>query len=224
MIAVLVITDGRVNVLRRTIASFEEQVSGPIIERFIYDDSGQPGVRKLIQSWFPSWSLIQHSSGERQGFAGAVRTGWGAIREFSVADYVFHLEDDFTFNVPIDLEDLQGILKQRPNLAQIALLRQAWNAEEIAAGGVMQVHPDWYIPHLDGKGRSWVEQDQFFTTNPSLYRRSLLEMFEWPQDSYSEGLFSSMLRQAGFRFAYWGEYGDPPTVTHIGAHRQGTGY
>ena len=224
MIAALVITDGRVNVLRRTIASFEEQVSGPIIERFIYDDSGNPGVRKLIQSWFPKWSLIQHPSGERQGFAGAVRTGWQAIREYSVADYIFHLEDDFTFNVPIDLEDFQGILKQRPDLAQLALLRQPWNAEEIAAGGVMQQHPDWYIPHLDGKGRSWVEQDQFFTTNPSLYRRSLLEMFDWPEDSYSEGLFSSMLRQAGFRFGYWGEYGDPPAVTHIGAHRQGTGY
>ena len=224
MIAALVITDGRVNVLRRTIASFEEQVSGPIIERFIYDDSGNPGVRNLIQSWFPKWSLIQHPSGERQGFAGAVRTGWQAIRQYSVADYIFHLEDDFTFNIPIDLEDFQGILKQRPDLAQLALLRQPWNAAEIAAGGVMQQHPDWYIPHLDGKGRSWVEQNHFFTTNPSLYRRSLIEMFDWPEDSYSEGLFSSMLRQAGFRFGYWGEYGDPPAVTHIGEHRQGTGY
>jgi len=224
MIAVLIITDGRVNVLKRTIASFEEQVSGPIIERFIYDDSGNQGLRDLIQKRHPNYSLIGHPTGERQGFGGAIRTAWSALRAESIADFVFHLEDDFTFNRPVDLEDFMGVLKQRPALAQLACVRQAWNPAEKEAGGVRELHPDWYTSHLDRHGRSWLEQGHFFTTNPSLYRRQLIDMFDWPDTDQSEGFFSSMCRQGGFSFGYWGEMSDEPLVHHIGEHRYGIGY
>ena len=110
----------------------------------------------------------------------------------------------------------------------MALLRQPWNDAEIAAGGVLELNPDGYTPYA-GLNRNqdtvhWLEQDRFFTTNPSLFRRELIEMFEWPAGSESEGRFSIEVTRAGFNFAYWGEMGDGPAVHHIGKHRQGVGY
>jgi glycosyltransferase involved in cell wall biosynthesis len=224
VIACIVFTDGRTNLLRRTLASFETQVSGQIVERWIYDDSGDRRVREAIARNHPEFSLINHPSGERQGFAGAIRTAWDALRSESIADYVFHLEDDFTFNRPVNLDDFENILTKRPNLAQIALLRQAWNPDEIEAGGLIEMRPDEYVTHLDGDGRCWLEHDLFFTTNPSLYRRSLIEMFDWPAGPESEGRFGLELRKHGFRFAYWGSKDDEPAVHHIGSHRAGSLY
>jgi hypothetical protein len=224
MQAILIITDGRTNELRRTIASLHENVTGEIVERWIYDDSGDRRVREAIAKNYHEFTLINHPSGERQGFAGAIRTAWDALRSESIADYIFHVEQDFTFNRPVDLGDLQNILAKRPNLAQIALLRQAWNPDEIEAGGLLQLRPDEYVSHLDRDGRCWLEHDLFFTTNPSLYRRSLIDMFDWPAGPESEGRFGLKLREHGFRFAYWGARDDGPAVHHIGAHRAGQGY
>lgn len=222
VIAAFVVTDGRTNVLKRTIASFLENV-GPVDELYLYDDSGVEGVRKLILGRHPEFELIRHPSGERQGFGGAIRTVWQHLRDHSEADYIFHLEDDFTFNHPVDLLDLKTILDYRPHLAQVAFLRQAWNEQEKEAGGLIELHPDWYIPHHD-RWRDWLEQDQFFTTNPSLYRRSLIEQWDWPDGDHSEGVFSQQLRNDGYSFAYWGKPDDKPVVHHIGEHRQGIGY
>jgi hypothetical protein len=224
MIAALVITDGRNDLLAKTIQSFEDSVSGPIVEKFIYDDSGDRETREWIAERYPRWTLINHPSGRRQGFAGAIRTAWDALRRESIADYVFHLEGDFTFNRYVDLDDFINILTKRPNLAQMALVRQAWNPEEIEAGGVIQVRPDEFVTHVDRDDRVWLEHDLFFTTNPSLYRRTLIEMFDWPAAAESEGNFSGNLRHAGFRFAYWGSKDDPPAVHHIGDVRVGKGY
>lgn len=224
VIAALVITDGRNDLLQRSIESFESNVGGPIVEKWIYDDSGDRATREWIAETYPTWTLINHPSGQRQGFDGAIRTAWAALRFESIADWVFHLEADFTFNRKVDLEDLQNIMIKRPNLAQVALLRQAWNDEEKAAGGVIQVRPDEFVTHLDRDERVWLEHDLFFTTNPSLYRRTLFENFGWPEGAASEGRFTAELRRAGYLFAYWGEKDDPPAVDHIGVERVGSGY
>lgn len=224
VIATLVVTDGRDKLLQQTIASFTEQVHGEIIERWIYDDSGDRRTREWIADTFPDWTLINHPTGQRQGFSGAIRTAWAALRNESIADWIFHLEQDFTFNGSVDLGDFQNVLDKRPNLAQMALLRQAWNADEIAAGGVIQQRPEEYVTHMDRDGHIWLEHDLFFTTNPSLYRRSLIEMFDWPEGDRSEGRFGIQLRDAGYRFAFWGARDDAPRVHHIGEIRLGKGY
>jgi hypothetical protein len=224
VIAALVITDGRNDLLKASIESFEERVSGPIIERFIYDDSGSRRSRELVAEMHPRWTLINHPTGERQGFAGAIRTAWDALRRESIADWVLHLEGDFTFNRDIHLEPFRDVMTKRPNLAQMALVRQAWNDEEVAAGGVIQVQPDEFVTHMDRDDNVWLEHNLFFTTNPSLYQRSLIEMFDWPAGPQSEGRFSAKLREAGFTFGYWGAKDDPPAVHHIGHTRVGMGY
>lgn len=157
------------------------------------------------------------------GFSGAVQEGWRRIRELDV-DYVFHCELDFTYNEPVDLGRMIGVLERRPDLVQLSLKRQPVNAEEKAAGDFVALAPDDYHEIIDD-GDIWLEQRRFFTTNPSLYRASLCER-GWPQETHSEGKFTGYYRRdhPDHWFGIWGKKFDPPRVTHIGDVRSGTGY
>ena len=159
----------------------------------------------------------------RLGFAGAIQRGWDRVLQTG-CEYVFHREADFTFNDEVPLLKMCGILKRDPRLVQIALLRQPWNEQEKAAGGIMQLHPEDYTEQRHGDA-VWTEHRRNFTTNPSIYRAKLCER-GWPQESESEGKFGLQLmaEDPEARFAFWGGKNDPPLVEHIGAERKGTGY
>lgn len=174
-IALVVITDGR-PFLAETLASAEEHLAaGRITTRIVVDDAGVRGrVEEVLPSTFrhdaAGWIYLAHP--ERRGFAAAVNTGWG-MADSCGADYVFHLEDDFTFNGAVPLEGMMRVLDRHPFLAQIALRRQPWSPEEIAAGAVGGLGPD--DPHEvhDDEWDSWVEHHHCFTTNPSLIPRAV---------------------------------------------------
>ena len=70
----------------------------------------------------------------------------------------------------------------------------------------------------------WLEHRRFFTTNPSLYRRSLC-WTGWPDTDHSEGAFTTqLLEDPELRFAYWGSRNSGEWCEHIGHERAGTGY
>lgn len=222
MIALLVMTDGRDHIFE-TIPSFTANASGPISERWIHDDSGDPAHAAKLQEAFPDFTVV--SSAGRSGFGGAIRSAWQTLRERSSARYVFHLEDDFTFARPLDLAAMTVLLDTRPELVQVALRRQPWNAEEIAAGGIVEQHPgdyrDEYHLWLDV---AYLTHRRFFTTNPCVYRRSLLDR-DWPTGSDSEGRFSiELFRNPVARSAYFGARDSGEWVHHIGSTRVGSGY
>lgn len=218
MTVLLVMTDGR-DTIHDTIASFHERVTGPISHRVIHDDSGDPAHRKLLAETFPEFQII---GGRRLGFAGAISRAWSQIRNLP-AQWVFHLEDDFTFKRHVDLLDMAHVLSTHPHIVQMALRRQPWNPQEVEAGGIVEQSPESYSDCTDGEFH-WLEQRQFFTTNPSLYRVSLCGQ-RWPKGSNSEGRFSlDVLTDPDVAFAYWGARNSGEWVTHIGAQRAGRGY
>jgi hypothetical protein len=228
-IALLVITDGRDGELAATVASAAESVSGAITERWLFDDTGDATHRARLAAEHPTFTVL--GEGPRRGFGGAIRTAWAHLHSHSRAGLVFHLEADFTFTRPVDLDAMTDVLITHPEVVQMALRRQAWSPAEHAAGGVIEQHPGAYRPHCDPAGRRWLEHRLFFTTNPSLYRITLCGT-GWPHGAHSEGVFTHRLLSTGspeipgqwLRFGYWGTATDPPWVTHIGHHRMGTGY
>lgn len=220
----LVITDGRPHVVD-AIASAEANLVGAELTRWLYDDSGDEGHRRWLAETFPAFRLLWHYRG-RQGFGGAIRAAWHQLRAEGEAPYIFHLEDDFTFRRPVPLHQLARVLDAHPRLAQLALRRQPWNAEERAAGGIVEQHPWAYTEkEIAGTGGTrFLEHTRFFTTNPSLYRRSLILERDWPRFPNSEGRFGLELFAAGYVAGFWGARDSGEWVEHIGHERKGTGY
>ena len=219
-IILLVVTDGRRECITRTIPSAQANLKGQISYQLIFDDSGDMAYRDWLVAMFPEFDVIHPMA--RQGFGGAIRSAWSHLAGRS-EPWVFHLEDDFTFNRPVDLTGMAAVLDERPYLAQMALRRQPWNDQEKTAGGVVEQHPGDYDDCTDG-AHDWLEHRRFFTTNPSLYRRSLCRG-GWPTAEHSEGVFThQLLEDPTVRFGYWGARDSGEWVTHIGDQRNGNGY
>lgn len=222
-ITLLVMTDGRRDCIERTIASAEVQLLGNITRRLIHDDSGDPLYRDWLSETFPGYAIVhQH---KRRGFGGAVAGAWRTLSLMApMTEFVFHLEDDFTFPEPVDLDRIAEVLRPRPYLVQMALQRQPWNDTERAAGGVIAAMDGDYLEVTDGQDAVWVEHRRFWTTNPSLVRSERVAA-GWPDVPGSEGLYTgTVLQDPEARFAYWGNASDPPKAHHIGLTRVGTGY
>lgn len=219
--AVLVMTDGRDDVLHECM-TWNSVTSAGGIEYWLHDDTGDDAHRQALATQYRTFNVL--GEGPRRGFGGAIRYAWSQLLARSAAEYVWHQEDDFLAAGSVDLTELATVLEANPYLVQVALRRQAWNDAERAAGGVIEQHPDDYKQVTDGR-HTWLEHRRFFTTNPCLYRRSLLER-GWPEGQHSEGRFGIALfaDHPQARAAFWGPRDAPPAVQHIGMQRVGTGY
>lgn len=224
----LIVTDGRRDCLERTLDSAWEMLPPP--EHVVVVNDGDTDyanwVRAEIVPMLGEWSTgtVVHELPfpEKRGFGGAIRAGWALIG--TGPGFVFHLEDDFVFERPVGIDRMAALLTARPELVQVALRRQPWNPEEHAAGGIVEQHPHDYGDETTEAGEPFLTHRRFFTTNPSLYRRSLIA-HGWPETDHSEGVFTHrLLADPEARFAFWGARTDSPWVTHIGTERVGTGY
>lgn len=176
-----------------------------------------PRMRESVQwkNTEPDFTVDVGDEDHRFGLAGAVREGWGAALERG-ATHVFHIEEDFVFNEPIDVDGMAWILERGP-YAQVCLKRQADpRTEEAAAGGFMELNPDAYTEVRSTRQLRWTEHDRLFSLNPCLIPRRVLEL-GWPDGNEAE--FTAMCAAEGLRFAYYGGKSDPPRVEHIGWQR-----
>lgn len=217
-VGVLCLTSGRREYLERTIASFNEQVKGNIKARIMVDDSGDDAFHQWVRERFPEWRHIAH---DRQlGYAESMRSARAIAASHFKEPYVFWLEDDFTFDVPVALDDLATLLDWEPKLAQVILLRGPAYPLEFEAGGIIQEHPHSYVRAVHN-GLWYLKHTRFYSSNPGLARREMFE-WQWPRGGNTEGRFGKVLTRAGFFFAFFGD--GTPMVTHIGEERNGFGY
>jgi hypothetical protein len=165
----------------------------------------------------------------QEGFCRATRHLWSRAVRYAVANgdhYVFWLENDFRFDRPVDVRDMQLALGVG-HYAQISLMRQAVNAAEVEAGGVLEALDEplrgtCRLTQADREPVDWVEHAAYFTTNPSLMTVEWMLRHPWPGATREcEGRYGLMLREQGYLFAVLGD--GTPWVTHLG-ERAGRGY
>lgn len=221
-VAVLVMTDGRDDLLHGTIEAWLPIIDQPGWQWMIHDDTGDRGHLVALREQYGQWYVVGQPG--RLGFGGAIANAWRRLEGVSTVRYVLHLEDDFVPTQPVDIAGMVEVMDRNPHLVQMALRRQPWNDAERRAGGVVEQHPDDYTEVTDGR-HVWLEHRRFFTTNPSIYRLSLCER-EWPVGLESEGRFGLALFASDptLRSAFWGARDSGVWVEHIGRERVGVGY
>lgn len=218
----LVMTDGRDELLDQSLPLWAENV--PHTGIVIHDDTGDRKHRQVLAGRYRSLGVDIIGGDKRRGFGGAIEAAW--IHLLGLTDaYVVHIEDDFLPTREVDWISAACVIESHPYLVQLALRRQPWNDEERAAGGIVESHPEDYDDRRSIGGDEWLEHRRFFTTNPSIYRRTLCRR-RWPSGSNSEGRFGLDLLEAepAARFGFWGSRDSGEWCEHIGHERVGVGY
>lgn len=222
------LTHGESKTLEYTLESFYEKVS-PHPESTVIACDG-PG-----EIYIPSWLSNGDAGnfwGKQLGFCGAVRELWQVATNgtkngpYYMGDlgFVFWLEHDFVFEKKVDLRPMAVTLAINARLAQMSLMRAPVNPDEFAAGGVMQQHKARGSDFMKRStyGSNWMEQNAYFTTNPSLMSVSFMRQNPWPAYTKEcEGKFGIDLKSRGYTFGVWGN--GETWVRHIG-ERTGFGY
>jgi hypothetical protein len=206
--------------LRRSLASLTEQVSGPIVQRVIYSDWGAEFSERLEEIGKP-FGFYVAGPAEHQGYTANMRHLWRYLQRRGRGVYVFQSEDDFVFDRPVDLNAMIDTLEDRPELAQLVLLRGAYYPREFENGGILG-WPEAEFTPAGTNGTSHLEHRLFWSQNPGLFRRELTAN-EWPNGPSSERLFGdALLRDPAVRFGLWGS--GEAWISHIGEVRAGTAY
>jgi len=178
---------------------------------------------RLIADHPPCFDMaVVKESALQEGFCKATARAWTEAAREGV-EWSFYLEGDFTLMRPLDVSAMAAVLTEEEGVAQMVLKRQAVNAQEIAAGGLMEARPGEF-EQRETFGLPWAIQRSFLSTNPFLSSRDWFEQHPWPDyPENCEGLFGADLRADGWAFGMWGKIGDAPLVEHVGV-RTGTGY
>jgi hypothetical protein len=233
-ITLIVTTDGRAEYLAQTLASIDRHLHGPITERIIWDDSGDlerlagggtvAGHRTRLKEAYGDRYEIAWPGEDRVGYMAAHAAMWERLAHADTP-YVAQWEDDFLLTRDVDLADMVAILDQRPQLAQVALLRAPYYDVERQRphDRILGVWPKAGFRERRAGTLRWMEHRYFFTCNPSVYRRGLCSI-GWPQEDSSERILGNILARRRQHFAFLGHRGDPPALEHIGAYRAGDRY
>ena len=225
-VPLIILTNGRRDCISRTIPSAREHLSG-WDRLLIVDDSGDQEYTLWLEETFGHPPVIVPITGQRAGYANAMRMVWKVARELKT-DVFFLLEDDYLFHGDVDLSELAAVLTDRPYLTQMALIRQPWFGNEVAHGGMIEALEalgQHFTEVSDAHGRDWIEHRAVFTGNPSVISARTLA-HDWPSGDWSESRFGRALfgSDPRLRGAYWGRRSDLPRVEHIGHERVGQGY
>jgi hypothetical protein len=220
--------DDRKPYLERSLASFVENVNGPIVQRVLYSDwpdEIRTGELSEIANRFGFYVV----GAGHHGHTGMRQRLWRYLDKHAAGDYVFATEDDFLYERPVDLGKIVATLRRNPFVVQMALLRDNYYPVERqgeALGDILGWGRELFTFH-DG----WFSHRLLWTNNPSVFRKSITAR-PWPlsredprtgRGDGSEVVFWKYLAMdSRLRSAYWGS--GENWISHIGEVRAGTGY
>ena len=199
----LIFHDGREEYLARTLESMEQ--------RLVFDT--EPYVILMCDgpttAKFPS-SYEVHVSERRLGVYASVVKAWDIVQHHAHKfDYIFHQENDFTYNMKIDVKYLREVLHASVAIRQVVLKRQPWSRIEKKRDNVIDAEAvkEYRIGNYLVTG-----QAVCFSFNPCLYPVSSIVLGDYPLTE------KQIMRKLQGLSVYWGGINDLPLVTHIGEY------
>lgn len=203
--------------LERALASLATHLRGPVVQRVVYDCWGDATIRDELSAIAVPHGFYVVGPDARPDYTAGRRALWRYLERRATGTYVFGTEDDFELLRDVDTVPMIEALATRPYLAQMALLRDAFYERERARPGILGWPRESFDEAGSVDGARWLEHRNFWTANPSLFRRSLTRI-AWPRGDSSERLFGDALfRDPRARSAFWGQ--GEEWVRHIGTVR-----
>jgi glycosyltransferase involved in cell wall biosynthesis len=223
-VSVVITSCGRQDLLDRTISSFLEFNTYPILEYIVIEDGNGELNAPLIEK-FKNLPFTWLETGHRVGQIQAIDQVYARVR----APFVFHCEDDWEFYAPGFVEKSILILKGHPEVLQVYLrahddtnrhpiMQEVMDANKVPfrflAWNFQSAH--WGIWHG-------------FSFNPGLRRmtdyRSLGSFAAFDPDHYKKAWqieqdVSAFFKERGFRAVILADNAGKGYVRHIGVGRQ----
>jgi glycosyltransferase involved in cell wall biosynthesis len=225
-IAVLMFSTGRTSLLEKMLDSFRDNVDFGDFEtyRILIDDMPvkKDGKRDdlALEHLATRWGIDRMILNEDNiGLDRSVKKAWSFVP--ADCDYIWHQEEDFTFDQPVDIQQLVDALETCPKiLNQVALLRHPVYEWEKVPGGIYGAYPEGTFSEI-----SWTSSrerhtvtvhERHFTFNPCLYRRKIVEYPYKYEPQEGVIAWEVLKRHPGSFFAFYGGIGTRPRITHIG--------
>jgi len=170
MITLVITSCGRLELLKKTISSFNQMNTYPMSEVIIIEDSCNKELHKQLCDLYPDYTLILN--GKNQGLINNIDRAYSLVK----TKYVFHCEDDWQFTKPGFMEQSLNVIENNHMVMQVWISNvhnQLIDPEIHSASGV-----HYQYATLDGMHHIW----HGFTLNPGLRSmRVYKEAAPWSQ-------------------------------------------
>jgi Glycosyl transferase family 2 len=113
LVSVVITSCGRIDLLRRTIDSFNKFNTFPIHEYIIVEDSGNKAVHRELQGLYPQYNLILNP--QNIGLVKSIDRSYAEVK----TPFVFHCENDWEFTRSGFIEKSLDILLLYRNVMQV---------------------------------------------------------------------------------------------------------
>ena len=114
MITFVLISCGRLDLLKKTVDSFLKFNTYPITEFILVDDSGDTDIHDSIRAMYPDWTLVFES---HRGQIVCIDDAYSRVK----TPYIFHCEDDWEFIRGGFIEPSLEVLKYNNWIMQVAI-------------------------------------------------------------------------------------------------------
>jgi hypothetical protein len=236
MVDVTITGSGRWKYLERTVLSFRKMVTcSQPFRLLVTDDAGYSMSKndtrtRIIESgWFDKYYFT-----ERQDYSECVEWLFNNIE----SEFYFHLQDDWEFLSPIDLDPLIALMRKKRTINHIrfskrviqpALKKERWNKlgrlkkYNVTIGGIPLVAVPYWGLHPSVNRTAFVQKHK--VPRPSqkgrenAWKPSRFELY-WLQTLF-KGVDRTNLKdfQKKVGTYLFGQIGDAPMILHIGKER-----
>uniref|UniRef100_A0A6C0CJ30 Glycosyltransferase 2-like domain-containing protein n=1 Tax=viral metagenome TaxID=1070528 RepID=A0A6C0CJ30_9ZZZZ len=218
-VTVIFFSTNRLQYLLPTLDSFDRQVdfTNTTTYKILCDDypkDRDPKIFEMIQQRYSIDELILHQ--KNKGQSETWKELWSKIPKDT--DYVFQMEDDFTFNTSIKITDLIDILKADPYAIQIALKRNVWYPKN---DFIDKINSGVVGNEVVLNGTPVIKHQTYFNANPNMCPVWVTQE-TYPHNPQESVIIHHLVQKdPKYYSAILGKRDDPPHVTHIGEVMQG---
>ena len=165
-VTICITSCGRIDLLEQTLASFQRYNKGG--RYLLSEDSTDSDVIETITNRYPEMKVL--SGNERLGLMGSIDRLYSVVE----TSYIFHLEDDWAFEGPVQWDAAKEILSARKDVANVSVRMFGEIKEKFRDAS----DPDMALDQEFRVMRSNAHPEFFgWSTNPGLIHRDLYRQY-----------------------------------------------